>query len=276
VGEVVKKGPTSTLSVGDHIFSQMLFTLPKNGGLQEYTILNGEYSAVVPEGVADVEAALYPINAVTSAIALFTIAGLNWPFPGSPDAEKFDYKSQKVVIVGGGTNTGKLAVQFAKLAGVGTIIAIAGLSGAALLKEFGATHVISRKDSDIEQQVRAIVGDDLIYVYDTITMGNLSQSVSFLSNTKRGNMAYLLGGEIDEAISVLKAEGFESKRIAGFSNAIPEFGRTFWKVLPVWIKEKKIKPLNYHVIPGLDAEKVNYALDEYSAGRSGERFHVQL
>jgi NADPH2:quinone reductase len=103
----------------------MLFKLPTGGGLQEYTIINGLYTAAVPSSISDDEAALYPINAVTSAMSLFSSAGFGWPFPGTPEAASFDYTSQKVVIIGGGTNTGKLAIQFARLAGIGTIIAIA-------------------------------------------------------------------------------------------------------------------------------------------------------
>jgi NADPH2:quinone reductase len=84
----------------------MLFKLPTGGGLQEYTIINGLYTAAVPAGITDDEAALYPINAVTSAMSLFSSAGFGLPFPGTSEAAAFDYTSQKVVIIGGGTNTG--------------------------------------------------------------------------------------------------------------------------------------------------------------------------
>lgn len=142
----------------------MLFHLPQSGSLQEYTIINGLYTAVVPAGISDEEAALYPINAVTAAMALFSTAGLGLPFPGTPESDSFDYASQKLVIIGGGTSTGKLAIQFARLAGIGTIIITASPSSAVLLKSFGATHVIARQDPDIEEQVRRIVGDELLYV----------------------------------------------------------------------------------------------------------------
>lgn len=222
------------------------------------------------------EAALYPINAVTTAMSLFTAAGLALPFPGTAEAASFDYASQKVVIVGGGTNLGKLAVQMAKLAGVGTIIAIASPSGAALLKSFGATHVIARQDSDIEDQVRRIVGDELLYVYDTITTSDQSLGASLLSNSKKGVFVRVLDGEISEAVLAKKKEGVDIKRIKGFSSLIPEFGQLFWKEFPGWLESGKITPLKYKVIEGLDAAKVNGALDEYKEGKGGDRYHVRV
>jgi NADPH2:quinone reductase len=100
-------------------------------------------------------------------MAQFSAAGFDWPFPETTDSKNFDYASQKVVIIGGGSNTGKLAIQFAKIAGIGTIIATASLTGAEELKSYGATHVIARQAPDMEDQVRQIVGDDLFYMYDT-------------------------------------------------------------------------------------------------------------
>ncbi|KIX09255.1 uncharacterized protein Z518_00334 [Rhinocladiella mackenziei CBS 650.93] len=276
VGTVVKIGPGVSFPVGALVFSQMLLHLPTSGGLQEYTVINGEYTAIVPPGVSAPEAALYPINAVCAAMALFSSHGFGFPFPGTPESASFDYASQKIVIVGGGSNIGQLAIQFARAAAIGTIIAIAAPSNSATLEEYGATHIISRHDSDIEDQVRRIVGDDLLYVHDTINFGDHSLAVSLLSNSQRGTIAHNLPGNADKAVLARKKAGVEDKMIEAYSHAIPEFGRLFWKEFPVWLESRKIKPLKYKVIQGLDADKVNAALDEYKAGKGGERYHVSL
>ena len=262
--------------VGTRVFSQTLFNLPTGGGLQEYTLINPLYTGIIPSGVSDTEAALYPVNAVTSAMSLFSAAGLGMPFPGSPESKNFDYASQKLVVIGGGSNTGNIAIQLAKLAGIGTIITTASLSGAEELKSYGATHVIARQAPDIEEQVRAIVGDELLYVYDTFSFGDISLGVSLLSNSKKGTIAHLLTGEANEAVTAQKKSGFEAKRIAGFSHAIPEFGQMFWKEFPRWLENGKITPVKYKVIEGLDADKINAALDEYRDGKGGVRYHVRI
>lgn len=276
VGEVVGKGSNATFPIGAHVFSQMLYQNPRGGGLQEFTVINGVYTAEVPAGISDEEAALYPINAMTSAMAMFTSQGLDIPFPGSPESANFDYASQKLAIIGGGSNCGKIAIQLARVAGIGTIIATASVSSAAELKALGATHVIPRTDSNIEAQVRGIVGDELVYVYDTITFGNHSLGVSLLSNSKKGNFVANVIGQADEDVLATKKGGVESKRIQGFSHGIPEFGQAFWKQLPIWIGNGTIKPTKYKVIDGLDATKINAALDEYRDGKGGARYHVRM
>ena len=276
VGTVAEKGSNVAFPIGTHVFSQSLFELPRGGGLQEYTIINSLYTAEVPAGISDEEAALYPINATTSAIALFTAFGLGIPFPGTPESASFDYGSQKLAIIGGGTNTGRLAIQFAHLAGIGTIVVVASSSSAAELKSLGATHVIPRQDSDIEEQVRRIVGDELVYVYDTFTFGNHNLGVSLLSSSKKGKFIHNTPGKAEEAVLAAKKGGVECRHVQGFSHAIPEFGQMFWKQLPIWLETGKITPLKYKVIDGLDSAKVNAALDEYKEGRGGKRYHVRL
>ncbi|KAG0650020.1 NAD-dependent alcohol dehydrogenase [Hyphodiscus hymeniophilus] len=229
--------------------------------------------AVLSAGIADTEAALYPINTLTSAIALFTNQGLGIPFPGTPESKSFDYASTKLAIIGGGSNTGKLAIQLARIAGVGTIITTASLTSAEELKSLGATHIIARQATDIEQHVRAIVGDDLLYIYETINE-DLKLGVSLLSNSKKGTIAHLVGPGPSESLTAQKK--FEAKRIAGFSHAIPEFGQMIWKQLPIWLKNGDIKPTSYRIIEGLDVDKVNAALDEYRDGKGGARYHVRV
>lgn len=276
VGKIVGKGPSSTFELGTRVFSQSLFTLPKSGGLQEYTIINGEYAGRVPDGIPDTEAALYPINIVTAALGLFSSAGFDLPLPETPEAQEFDYASQKIVIIGGGSNVGRLAVQLAKLAGIGTVVVVASTSNRAVLQEYGATHVISREDSNIQEQVRALVGDDLFYVYDAWNYGDLSLGASLLSTSKRGVFAHNGSGEIPESILQQKKAGIEDKRILGFSSLLPKFGKLLWQKLPDWLEKAKIQALDYRVIEGLDEDRINYALDEYAAGRSAVRYHVSI
>lgn len=68
----------------------------------------------------------------------------------------------------------------------------------------------------------------------------------------------------------------ETKYIQGFSHILPNVGQMFWKQFTNWLEVGKMKPLEYKVIEGLDADKVNLALDDYRNGRSGVRYHVQM
>ncbi|KUJ15212.1 GroES-like protein, partial [Mollisia scopiformis] len=137
-------------SIGQHIYGQgeAVAVIPDSSGLQEYATLPINMSAPVPEGFTDDQMATLPINATTTFCALFLQNWLGFPAPFSTEAKTFDYGKEKLVIVGGGTNCGKLAVQLAKIAGIGTIVSIASLSGEQNLRAMGATHVVDRHSDD--------------------------------------------------------------------------------------------------------------------------------
>lgn len=295
VGTVISNGPNAALPIGSRVFSQANVltwdAIPREtaesfsaesrifsqvsvknalgGGLQEYTTLKARNVSQVPSNISDVEASTLPVNSFTSGVSLFGSAGLNIPLPGTPESDGFDYTSKKLVIIGGGTNCGKLGIQFASIARIGTIIATASSSSAEELKGYGATHVIDRRASNVKEQIRAIVGDELIYVYDTINVGDYSLAVSILSNSKRGTLLRLIPGEakIQDAVEAAKSQGWEDKVIFGTPVAYPEFADIFHKAFVSWLEQGLIKPPKYNIIEGLNADEINKAIDDIRDGR---------
>ncbi|KAJ6119355.1 GroES-like protein [Penicillium sp. IBT 18751x] len=264
---------------GDHIFGQALLPNPDSAGLQEYAILDTKFSAKVPSGFTDAQAASLPTNYVTAAVALFDKTCLGLPAPWDPAAKSFDYKSTSLLILGGGSNCGKFSIQLAALAGIGTIITIAGLRGAADLKALGATHVIDRTKSpaEIAAEVREITGDNLIYAIDTINPPE-SQfiGVEALSNSKTGKLARLLPtGPFDETKLSKKSAGYEVLNVFGSSNGRPDTGIPLWERVTGWIEEGKIKPLGYQAIK-FDLDAVNKTLDGYSNGSLSGQWQVHV
>jgi len=114
--------------------------------------------AKVPQGFTVDQVVTLPTNPMTSFLVLFTSEqGFNYAPPWEPRAGS--EKDDAIVIIGGGTVVGKFGVQFARLAGIGRIIVVAGEDNAGELKDMGATHVISRHLSgEIIRQVHAITG----------------------------------------------------------------------------------------------------------------------
>lgn len=155
------------------------------------------------------------------------------------------------------------------------IITTASLSNEEELKSYGATHVLDRKASDLGAQIHALVGDDLIYLYDTFNRGDHSFNVSLLSSSKQGTLAHLCPGKVDEAVAAQKKAGYEERQMNGSSENHPELAVLFWKVFPEWVEKGEIKVLPYKVIEGLDAEKANAVLDGYRDGKA-TKWHVRL
>ncbi|KAF8865531.1 GroES-like protein [Acephala macrosclerotiorum] len=269
--------------IGAHVMAQASLFNPVGGGLQQYTIIDAHFTSLVPKNITDIDAALYPINAFTSFASLFSSEGgpenihrgLGIPFPSTPGSENFDYKNTMIVILGGGTRCGKLAIQFAKLAGIGTIITTASLRGEEELKRLGATHVIDRHAEDLVAQIRALTGDDLVYVYDTMSSGDHSLPVLLLSNTKKGYFSHLLPGKADEKVVESKKGGVEEWQMNGSSGTHPKLAELFWGKIGEWIESGLEGGTCDGVVEGLEVEGVNRALDGYRDG-GFERWHVRI
>ena len=284
-GVIEKLGPgteSSNLQPGDHIFGQTNYLKGSSdqSGLQEYCLLDAYTVAKIPSNLSDDDGASLVCNIVAPFWAIFGAHGLAlpFPFPGDKASQGVDYSKQSIVVIGAGSNCGKYGVQSCALAGFGTIIATADLrKNGAELRRYGATHVIDRHAEDQEEQIRAIVGDELIYAFDAVNVDH-TLGISILSNTKKGTLACIVPGKAETPEKIGKKEkGFEEKFVQGQSHNQPELGAKFWKALPGWMEEGKVKATGWDVLEGLDAGKVNEVLDTYRDGRVPPRqVHVHL
>ncbi|GKZ51530.1 hypothetical protein AbraIFM66951_005986, partial [Aspergillus brasiliensis] len=64
-----------------------------------------------------------------------------------------------------------------------------------------------------------------------------------------------------------KTAGFKKNQVLGVSDLHQELAAKFWRELPGWIGNGELKPLDFEVIDGLNAMKVNNLLDDYRDGR---------
>ena len=264
--------------IGDHVVGHAGFVPGSlQNGLQQYAVFDVPFTAVLPKRISDDEGATLPTNIIAPLVALFQEeAGLGIPAPWTKEAESFDYKGQTLLVVGGGSNCGRFAVQLAKLAGIGKIVVVGSKRSEKEIKAYGATQVVYRDSEDVLGQIREIVGDDLVYAFDAVNPpeGQLL-ALNALSNHKKGKMARLLPtGPIDESKVEGKKAGFELKNVLGLSHMRPELCTPFWERVPEYLESGKIIPLSFQVIEGLDAEKVNQELDKHRDGQVSQQIHV--
>ncbi|KAF2237729.1 hypothetical protein EV356DRAFT_509577 [Viridothelium virens] len=252
--------------------------LTDTAGLQEYSILDADHSAHIPSQLNYDDAGTLPVNTIASFVALFhpDQLGIIPPYPELGQTP--DYTGQSLLIIGGGSQTGKFGIQFAHMAKFSRIITVASARNTDRLKAIGATHVIDRhtSDAEIEKQVRDIVGDDLIYAYDpvgepkdvgTFQGPSCTLALACLSTTKKGKLATLIPGAVDEKVASTKKGGYQRTFASGMSHKHPDLMIPFWKHLPGWLEKGLITPSDYEVVEGLDAEKVNKFLDGYRDGK---------
>ncbi|KAI1337956.1 putative alcohol dehydrogenase [Xylariaceae sp. FL0016] len=285
VGRVTKLGEgvsSDVIAVGDRVVAHPSF-IPDgqpvsalfHGALQEYIVADLGYFAKIPDSVSDDQAATLPTNAVAPLVGLFDT--LRIPAPWTPDAAAVN-KDITLLIVGGGSNCGRFAVQLAKLAGVGRIVVVGGNEEE--LRGFGATHVLDRHGGSdaVLERIRAVVDDDLVYAFDAVS-GAEGQimAANALSSTKKGALTRLLPHVVVDKTQVPgKKAGFDVRDTFGASNLYPEVAVPFWERVPEYLESGEIKPLEFVVREGLLEENVNAVLDAYRDGKRVVKTHVHL
>jgi len=206
--------------VGDDVFGlgKPYSPRPDFSGLQEYALLDVESSAKAPARFGLDDLVTFPVNAVTSYAALFNDKG--FAFPAPVGNKNVSLSNDTVVIIGGGSNVGKLGIQFAKLAEIGKIITIASAANADTLRNLGASHVIDRRapQSSIAEQVHAITGrNGATHIYDCVSW-ELSLAKSLLPTTGKGILLTL--HPFDEAEEAFNKEGLECRVTFVLGNSV--------------------------------------------------------
>jgi NADPH2:quinone reductase len=292
-GRVVKMGPTqetSKFNVGDNVFAHANFVpgeaLTDCGGLQQYAIVDSRYAAKVDEaGLTDIEASTFAVCAMAAFIAFFHSTGFGLPIPPSPHdgplSQRHAGAGKAILIIGGGTNCGRFAVQFARMCGFEQIITTVSPRKIDELQELGATHVIDRHANrdDLVRQIRAMTGDELVYALDTINMGaEQDLGLAALSNSKKGSLITLNPvneEKPDPSFIGEKTAGYSRRLTFGFSALYPDVSTVFWDRIPAWVRAGQMRPLQFKVIEGLNVVKINQALDDYRGGH-GQKPVVRL
>ena len=237
-------------------------TKPDQSGLQQYAILNANAIAKVPAGFSDEEMVTLPVNLTTSWNVLFSSVGFGFPSPFSPDGENYNYSGQSLVVIGGGSNVGKYALQLSSLAGLGKIVTVAGLQNRNALLKIGATHVIDRHApvEEIAANIREIVGDATC-VYDCVNYTDFSLAAAILPRSKSSRLRTLLPIESLDKTTVPYCDAVA---VESSNDLMAPYQLQFWEKVPKWVENGKILPSPFRVLNGLEAvDDINQALDSY-------------
>jgi len=282
IGGVVEKlgeGVTS-FTPGDQVFGQgdPLYPTPDASGLQEYAIIEADAAAKIPPGFTMDDLVTFPINATTAFEAMFHPRGFGFPTPSNPSPENYVSASKTIVVIGGGSNVGRLGIQFAKIAGVGRIITVASARNEAALRAMGATHIVDRHASpeSIAAQIREISPEGVEHVFDCVSWENeLSLALSIVPTTQPSVVLTL--HPPNEGIKLAKEKGLNDcsvRFILGTNDCLQPLTQQLWVNLPKWVEQGKIRVPKYRVIEGLDLKLVEEGLDSYRDGRPVTQFIV--
>jgi NADPH2:quinone reductase len=199
-------------------------------------------------------------------VALFDVLGL--PVPWQDD----EPRPNSLLIIGGGSNCGKFAVQLAKLAKIQNIIVVGG--DETLLTKLGATHVVNRhlSEDEVVAKVQEAARNDLSYALDAVNMPEgLGLALRAFSDRRSGKLARLLPvGEVGDT------RGHELLDVLGVFLYRKAICVAMWERLTGYLAAGVICPTSFSMLEGLDADSVNAALDGYRDGTNKNKPQIRL
>lgn len=134
----------------------------ENGAFAEYIVAKGDIQMAIPDSVSFEHAATLGVGVFTVGQGLYQ--SLELPLPTEPAKEPFP-----LLIYGGSTATGSLAIQFAKLSGL-RVITTSSPKNFDFCKSVGADAVFDYNNPSAAGQIRGYTNDKLEYAFDTISV----------------------------------------------------------------------------------------------------------
>lgn len=168
VVEVADEGGCERFKVGDTIagcvFISCIEVLPDAGCLAEYALVKGDahFSVDAMAGaISPAQAAGLGISFSTAFYGLYHLLKLPWPGRSQLASPSDTCTGKPILIYGGATNTGMIAIQLARLSGL-KVLTTCSPSNFELMRSLGAEHVFDYHDEDGSiEQIRAAAGGQL-------------------------------------------------------------------------------------------------------------------
>ncbi|TGO69992.1 hypothetical protein BELL_0747g00020 [Botrytis elliptica] len=167
---------------------------PEDGTFATYIVVKGDVAFHIPDTISFEEAASLGVEVTTVALGFYKYLSLPLlTFPLSmPNSES----KLPLLIYGGSSATGTLAIQFAKLSGL-QVITTSSPRNFELLKSLGADHVLDYHDPSCGAEIRSLTKNKLHHVFDTIATQSSAQICADALSTSDENIyVNLMGIEI--------------------------------------------------------------------------------
>ncbi|MCJ1467958.1 hypothetical protein MMC07_006584 [Pseudocyphellaria aurata] len=134
----------------------------ENGSFAEHIAAKGDVQLKIPDRLSFEDAATLGLGVVTVGQGLYQSLGL--PLP----TEATDKNLSSVLIYGGSTATGSLAIQFAKLSGL-KVFTTCSPRNFDLVKSLGADFVFDHSSESCASEIRKASQDSIQHVFDCIS-----------------------------------------------------------------------------------------------------------
>ncbi|KAJ5566136.1 hypothetical protein N7535_007774 [Penicillium sp. DV-2018c] len=161
---------------------------PEDGAFAEYIVAKGDIQWKIPENMSFQEAATLGVGINTVTQGLYQSLKLALPTEPIKDATP-------ILIYGGSTATGTLAIQFAKLSGY-KVVTTCSPRNFDLVRGLGADEVYDYNDAGAAAAIRKATGNKLKLVFDCISVESSAEFCDNAISTDGGEYSALLDVKI--------------------------------------------------------------------------------
>ena len=278
-GIVDTVGPDVTLfEAGDRVYAfanGIISGKPDNGSFQTYTVVPVVTTSKLPDSIDFAHGAMLPMAAATASLALFKNLGLP-----RPDSSSVKQGAGSILIWGGSSSVGSMAIQLAKLAGF-TVYTVASPTHNAYLKLLGATVTFDYRFPTVVEDIIAAAksaGQPITHGLDAISEAATLKATSQVlagSAGKGAKLAHLLPWPETEPVP----EGVETFHLSGEQSWTTEQDRSTWlfhEFLPSALAASTIVPSPKLQIVDGGVKSLEAGMKILKNGVSGHKIVVTL
>jgi NADPH:quinone reductase-like Zn-dependent oxidoreductase len=252
----------------------------EDGTFGQYITAKGDIQINVPDNLSFEEAATLGISVTTAGQALYQ--NLQLPLPDSKKKVNFP-----ILIYGGSTGAGAIAIQFVKLSGA-YVITTCSPHNFDYVKGLGADVVLDYNSPTVVKDIKTAAKDDLKHALDCISLEE-SAKICVEAMSASGGYLAVIQPIPDELVKGINKNVTQRMTVAytiigeAFRNGpyqIPaapqdlEFGKPFWELARSLLEQGKLKPHTPNVNPtGAGLEGVYEGIQAMRAGKvSGKKW----
>ncbi|GLA72630.1 hypothetical protein AtubIFM55763_003512 [Aspergillus tubingensis] len=236
------------------------------GAFAQYVIAKGDIQFRVPEWMSIDGAACLGVGMMTIGQNLYQ--SMQLPGPGMAcddeitdmqrDEKGNDEDIPSILIYGGATSTGSLAIQFAKLSGL-RVVTTCSEPNRAWMHELGADAVFDYHDPHVGDRIREFTDDTVELAFDTISTNQTAAICAAAISSSGGCYNALLDvrcprGDVDTHVSMAYDIIGEPYVMGGKEvQAQPEnlsFGAQWANTVEVLLQSRQVTSQRFQVKPG--------------------------
>jgi len=265
-----------SLTPPSHCFS-LVSQKKEHAAFQKIVAVPERCCAVIPSSTAFTDGVVLPLAISTAAAGLFQKGFLELPHPvvssGGPQPS-----NKTIVVWGGSSSVGTLAIQLARAAGV-DVITTASKHNHDYCQSLGASKVFDHSSPSVVEDIVSAVkqsGKHLAGIYDSISLEASINACSTILEQAGGDKKLVLVMPGSESSA---NKGIDAKAVFAVSvfTDYKEVGQAVWgRFVPEALKSGALKPLPEAFVIGKGLEKIQAGMDKNKEGVSAKKVVVDL